>query len=101
MDDRKRQQNERKFGTWRELVGGGRLYSYKVDSSVESVGEFWLGKLSKNMVQGEFSHSESSKAVGFSHGNFGLVVETLDNPTGDHLLGLEIIGSLGESVGEM
>ena len=30
MDARQRQQNERKFGTWRELSGGGRLYSYDV-----------------------------------------------------------------------
>lgn len=30
MDARKRQQNEQKFGTWRELPGGGRLYSYEV-----------------------------------------------------------------------
>jgi len=30
MDARKRQQNERKFGTWHELPGGGRLYSYEV-----------------------------------------------------------------------
>ncbi len=30
MDARKREQNEQKFGTWRELPGGGRLYSYEV-----------------------------------------------------------------------
>ena len=30
MDARKRQQNERKFGTWRELPEGGRLYSHEV-----------------------------------------------------------------------
>jgi hypothetical protein len=30
MDARRRQQNERKYGTWRELPGGGRLYSYDV-----------------------------------------------------------------------
>src|SRR5713101_5035150 len=61
------------------------------DSSVESVGEFWLWELSKNMIQGQFSDSEGSKPVGFSHGDFGFVVETLDHPAGDHLLGLEII----------
>ncbi len=48
-------------------------------SSVESVGEFWLGKLSEHMIQGEFSHSERAKPVGFSHGDFGFVVEPLDN----------------------
>ena len=71
------------------------LLTAEEHSSVESVGEFWLGKLSKNMIQGEFSHSEGSKAVGFSHGDFGFVVETLDDPTGDHLLGLEIIENEG------
>ena len=30
MDARKRQQNERKYGTWSELLGGGRLYSFDV-----------------------------------------------------------------------
>ena len=30
MDARRRQQNERKYGTWRELPSGGRLYSYDV-----------------------------------------------------------------------
>jgi hypothetical protein len=30
MDARRRQQNERKYNTWRELPGGGRLYSYDV-----------------------------------------------------------------------
>jgi len=31
MDVRKRQQNERKFGAWRELPTGGRLYWYDVE----------------------------------------------------------------------
>jgi len=30
MDARKRQQNERKFGSWLDLPGGGRRYSYEV-----------------------------------------------------------------------
>lgn len=30
MDARKRQQNERKFGTWHDLPNGGRVYSYEV-----------------------------------------------------------------------
>ena len=33
MDARRRQQNERKYGAWRELPGGGRLYSYDVRGS--------------------------------------------------------------------
>ncbi|MPZ21239.1 MAG: hypothetical protein GEV06_25580 [Luteitalea sp.] len=30
MDTRRRRQNERKFGAWRDLSNGGRLYSYEV-----------------------------------------------------------------------
>jgi hypothetical protein len=30
MDARKRQQNERKFSTWRDLPDGGRAYSFEV-----------------------------------------------------------------------
>jgi hypothetical protein len=30
MDIAKRRQNERKFGTWRDLPDGGRPYSYDV-----------------------------------------------------------------------
>ena len=30
MDVRKRQQNERKFQSWRELPGGGRMYWYDI-----------------------------------------------------------------------
>src|SRR3989442_62709 len=55
----------------------------KSASSVESVGERWLGELPKSVIQGEFSHSEGSKTVGSSHGHFGLIVETLDHATGD------------------
>ena len=31
MDARRRLQNEKKFGSWRELPTGGRLYSYEVE----------------------------------------------------------------------
>lgn len=30
IDERKRRENERKFGDWKELPDGGRLYFYKV-----------------------------------------------------------------------
>ncbi len=30
LDERKRSQNERKFGTWEDRPGGGRLYRYEV-----------------------------------------------------------------------
>ena len=43
-------------------------------SSVKSVGELWLRKLAKHVIQGEFSDSEGAKPIGFSHGHFDLVV---------------------------
>jgi hypothetical protein len=30
LDERKRKQNERKFGSWDELPGGGRKYRFEV-----------------------------------------------------------------------
>jgi hypothetical protein len=30
VDERKRRENERKFGNWEELPGGGRRYRYNV-----------------------------------------------------------------------
>src|ERR1700680_1445390 len=43
------------------------------------------------MIQGEFSHSEGSKSVGFSHGDFSFVVEALYHPAGNDLSGREVI----------
>ena len=37
--------------------------SYFPASSVKSVGELWLRKLAKHVIQGEFSDSEGAKAV--------------------------------------
>ena len=44
-------------------------------SSVKTVGEFRLWKLAKPMIQGDFCRSKRSEAVGFSHRDFGLVVQ--------------------------
>ena len=44
MDFPKRRQNERKFGTWRELPNGGRLYSYEVQGR-----SGWLAKYVKQV----------------------------------------------------
>jgi hypothetical protein len=30
LDEHKRRQNERKFGSWEELPGGGRRYQYQI-----------------------------------------------------------------------
>ena len=48
-------------------------------SSVKTVGEFWLGKLAKHVIQSEFCHFEGPKSVCFSHSDFGFVVQTLNN----------------------
>ena len=44
MDIAKRWQNGRKFGTWRELPDGGRLYSYEVKGR-----SGWLAKYVKEV----------------------------------------------------
>lgn len=43
------------------------------------------------MVERHFEDAERAKAVGFSHGNFGLVVQTLDDAAGNQFLRTEII----------
>lgn len=60
-------------------------------SSVKSVGELGLRKLAKYVIQGEFSDSVGPKPVRFSHGHFDLVVQTLDDATGELLFGTEIV----------
>src|SRR5262245_29084360 len=43
------------------------------------------------MIQSDFDNVEGSETVGFSHGEFGLVVEALDHSAGELLLGSEIV----------
>src|SRR5260370_32418252 len=43
------------------------------------------------MIEGDFGDAEGSEAVGFSHGQFGLVVEALDDSAGELFSGAEII----------
>ena len=43
------------------------------------------------MIEGEFEASEGAKAVGFSHGDFGFVIQALNDAAGEELLGAEII----------
>jgi hypothetical protein len=60
-------------------------------SSEESVGDVRLRQLAKCMIQRGFRDVEGSESVGFSHGQFGLVVETLDHTAGELLPGAEIV----------
>ena len=48
-------------------------------SSEEFVGGFGLWQLAKRVIECEFESTEGAKAVGFSHSDFGFVVQTLDN----------------------
>src|SRR5258708_23605263 len=43
------------------------------------------------MIEGKFEDTEGAEAVGFSHGDFGFVVQALDNAAGKKLLSTEII----------
>ena len=47
----------------------------KSASSAESVGRFWLRKFSELMKQSALNVFKRLKAIGFSHGQFGFVVE--------------------------
>jgi hypothetical protein len=43
------------------------------------------------VIEREFEATEGAEPVGFSHGDFGLVVQTLDDATGERLLRLKIV----------
>ena len=51
-------------------------------SSEESVGDVRFRQFAKCMIQCDFRDVEGSEAVGFSHGQFGPVVEALDHTAG-------------------
>ena len=42
------------------------------------------------MIQCEFEDSKGPKPVGFSHGDFGFVVQALNDTAGELLLGFEV-----------
>ena len=60
-------------------------------SSEEFVGRFRLGQLAKLVIERKFEAEEGAETVGFPHGDFSLVVQTLDNSAGKHLLSPEIV----------
>ena len=43
------------------------------------------------MIEGEFEDAVGAKTVGFSHGDFGLVVQAFDDAAGEQFLSAEII----------
>ena len=60
-------------------------------SSVKSMGEFWLGKFAKCMIERDFCDSEGAKSVGFSHGHFDFVVHPLYDSAGELFFCTEIV----------
>ncbi|HEY2597283.1 MAG TPA: cytosine permease, partial [Candidatus Dormibacteraeota bacterium] len=60
------------------------LCSWRINfaSSEESVGGVRFRQFAKCMIQRDFRDVEGSEAVGFSHGQSGLVVEALDHAAG-------------------
>ena len=43
------------------------------------------------MIEGKFQAAEGAETVGFSHGDFSVVVQTLDNSAQKQLLSAEIV----------
>ncbi len=43
------------------------------------------------MIECEFEDAEGAESIGFSHGDFGFVVQALDNAAGKQLLGTEVV----------
>ena len=57
--------------------------------SEEIVGRFRLGQFSKRVIEGEFEDSARSEAVGFSHGDFGFVIQALNGAAGTNVVFLD------------
>jgi hypothetical protein len=43
------------------------------------------------VIEGQFEYPIGANAVGFSHGDFSLVVQALYDPTGNQLLSPEVV----------
>jgi len=75
-------------------------------SSEEFVGKWPFRQLAKCVMEREFVDAEGPKAVGFSRGDFGFVVQALHHAAGELFLGLEVVeqkfaASSAESMGEL
>jgi hypothetical protein len=70
------------------LVDGKPL---KLASSKEPVRDARFRQFTKCMIQGSFCDVEGAEAVGFSHGQLGLVVEALNDAAGELLFGTEAV----------
>jgi hypothetical protein len=61
------------------------------DSSEEIVGRFRLGELAKRVIEGEFEDVVGAKAIGFSHGEFGFVIQSFNDTAGKQFLSAEVV----------
>jgi hypothetical protein len=61
------------------------------------VGGFGLGNLAKGVIESEFQDAVGAKPVRFSHGDFGFVVQALDDAAGNELLRSEIVENAGDA----
>jgi hypothetical protein len=43
------------------------------------------------VIESQFESTEGAEPIGFSHSDFGFVVQALDNAAGKQLLGTEVI----------
>ena len=75
--------------TWSKQLVIGSEQDY--DSLEKLVAGLGFGQLSKRVIKGEFKATERAKTVGFSHSDFGLVVQALDDAAGEQLLSPEIV----------
>ena len=55
------------------------------------MGELRLWKLAEHVIQREFGDAEGPIAAGFSHNDFGLVVQPLDDAAGELFPGVQVV----------
>ena len=80
----------RRYVTRRRQIGACDDHVFITASSKESMGGVWLRQFAKCMIQRHFQDVEGAEAVGFSHAQFGLVVESLDDAAGERLPSAEV-----------
>ena len=68
--------------THNEIKQGEQTVACKFGSSEEIVGGIGFGQLAKSVMEGEFEDRVGAEAVRFSHSDFRLVVQALDDASG-------------------
>ena len=65
------------------------VVNWKKASSTEFMGEFWLRKLAKCVIQGDFNGFVGTETIGFSHRQFCFVVQALNRACRNRPFGTE------------